>query len=76
MSCEQIILHQKNSHNFVQNILPVTNIINLWCAQKKLKDNAIPSIIDFPTSFKKYTNPINSLANRQHNSINNLNDSL
>jgi len=51
--------------------------INPWSSQKKLKDNAIPSIFDFPTSFKKDTNPRKPPANRQHNtSINNLNDSL
>lgn len=51
--------------------------INPSSSQKKLKDNAIPSIFDFPTSFKKDKNPRKPPANRQQNtSVNNLNDSL
>jgi len=51
--------------------------ISPWSSQKKLKNDAIPSIFDFPTHLNKNTKPRKPPTNRQHNIIsNNTNDSL
>lgn len=63
------------------NILTVINDcydVNLWSSQKKLRNDAIPSIFDFPAHLKKINKNLKNFlpTNKQNIILNTTNDSV